>query len=206
MKSSDKTERFVQSLFAFKADDRLCPPASNEALGNGIRIAASSDAQNTEAIPATRLNSDGDVLVRIFRNVKSRVYDLYFIAEDDRFSRFPILVDPKSFKFFIIHKDGHAQIPFSSSIDPRKEELSITYPLESGLHEIPTLESDGKDSVICLDKDKMSVTFTKDVTKALFIFTDSEQKEITRLVPVRNGEAVVKLPEGVAKEFRVSGY
>lgn len=199
-------ERFTKALFEFKPGDELRLRRADKNSGPGLRMAA--DSREAELSETTKLltSADGQVLVRILKNKAAQKYDLYFLSEDDRFSQYPILFEPDSFKYFIIRKDGHAEIPFSSTLDPIAERLSIVYPVQAGYHRIPEPDAGETEAGLCRTGNKLCFTFPLTITKALFIFTDETNGEITRLVPVRNGEAAVILPEKVTETFWVGGF
>ncbi|NOZ74316.1 MAG: hypothetical protein GXO90_02920 [FCB group bacterium] len=203
---NSKEELFTKILLEFKPDDELGPPRPCENSETGLRMAA--DSSESELFETTRLltSADGQVLVRILKNKAKKKYDLFFLSEDNRFSQYPILFEPDSFKYFIIRKDGHAEIPFSSTLDPTVERLSIVYPVQGGYHRIPESDNKQREAELYRTGNKLSFAFPLMITKALFIFTDKTNREITRLVPVRNGEAAVIVPPKVSENFWVSGF
>ncbi len=207
MNKKNIIDQFVSSILEFKTDDKIIAKGPVIQTNTSYQMAAAGERTTTSMVKlGTLSNDDGHVMVRVFKDMKKKKYKLYFLSDDNRFSQFPILFEPTTFKYFIIHQDGHAEIPLSSHIDPVREDLSISYPIITKKFDLNKSDIEQEEDIVSISvkNSKLYVNIPEKSTKALLVFSDTSEKIITRLVPVRNGEVSATIPENIKPEITIS--
>jgi len=198
-------DQFIQNVMEFIPDESLISLAGpKESEGYQYQMAADSERRQLgEHKIGSLTNNSKNVLVRVFKNDSDNQFELYFLAEKEKLSNYPIIFEPESFKYFIIDEEGHTSIPYSSSLDPLTQPLFITYPV--GCHSIPYNELKKHDNFI-LDSEFLIFSNINSGDKALFVFEYGTGGKSIRLIPVREKEAKVALPELPIQKISVSIY
>ncbi len=75
-------------------------------------------------------NQKNHTTARVIEKKYKKHYEVIFLPEPGNILQDSILINPETEKHFIINEDCVAVIPFSSKIDPNKDQLVISQTIE----------------------------------------------------------------------------
>ncbi len=203
--SKSAIDKFIQDMMEFIPDETLhAVTGQSDSVVSQYQMAADSEVEKlTEYKVGVLTNDNRDMLARVFKNDRKEQFELYFLAEEEKLSNYPIIFEPKSFKYYIIDQNGHVSIPYGTNLDPLIQPLAITFPIES--HSIDLAEQKAFDG-LSIKSDELTMTNISKGSKALVVFKDESGEKLYRMVPLRESGFTVSLPASPLKSISISIY
>jgi len=221
-KKLNTTEDFVRGMMTFIPDVQLIPVSRYKNTNNGNRLAASGSGDENLTIKKIGYLTDPDktITARILQDKDKKMYQIYFLQEENIKLIYSIISNPRTNKYFLVDENEMAEIPFSSNVNPIEDNLVVSFPKEifeyhhehTGDDPLPGEYGNGllirfdkdQECLICevlLNSDNKKSEYTK-----LLVFSIGEGERIFRLVPLVHNRAIVPIPDNFKGFFIISLY
>ncbi|MFQ6610628.1 MAG: hypothetical protein ACE5D7_07505 [Fidelibacterota bacterium] len=196
---------FIQNLTEFVPDEVLKPVTDkSDSMSNYFKMVADAGNEKLTVYKIGSLcNDNRDMLVRVFKNDMKKQFELYFVGTEEKLRNYPIVLAPESFKYYIIDENGFTSIPYDSNLDPLLANLTVTFPVSGFSFSLENIKAPKN---VSINSDYLTITDIESGSKILFIFLEESGTKVFRLIPVREGEAKVALPESIVGPLTVSIY
>jgi|GEM_PF-3369100 len=223
--NSKNIDQFITDAFSFRKDEEFHLLEISGQYQNQISLAASGKAPGKADLQRIGIlaNHDESILLRVFRDRTTADYWLFLLANEKVKFEGVLLSTVGSLQYFLVQDDQKIHIPADIDINPIMETLYLTFPDDRATFRVRKLDKSESRLIEFSGGQKIEAEFeqrTDDTvidSEATIVFTHksgsvqptklmAHHPSLTRMVPVHNDRAVIRLQEEIDGEVQVYLY